>query len=70
MNILPAIKDTRGKPSHTLFFIAVAFFAIVYKFVTGDGTDFGGFGTAIMLILGPYLGREWMEKNRRVDESN
>jgi uncharacterized membrane protein YfcA len=61
MKLIPTLCDSRGKQSITLFFVAVAFGAVVYKFISSDmsGTDFG---VAVGAVLGIWLGREWTEK--------
>ena len=69
MNWLPKV---RGKESTTLLFVALSWMAVFAKFVVA-GVDLGSlgimpvmgageFGSAVVLILAPWLGREWMEK--------
>jgi len=59
------MKDSNGKTSKTLMFVTVAFAAVVAAFIysqTGNN-PFGlqEFGTSVMTILAPWLGREWKE---------
>ena len=71
MKILPTIKDSRDRESHTLFFVAVSWFAILFKFVVAGLTIQGyqfpdmsaiNFGLASAGILAIWLGREWTNK--------
>lgn len=63
---LPAIRDTAGRASHTLFFVAVAFAAALAVFIarawTGEAVSLSEFGTAIMTILAPLVAREAVKK--------
>jgi len=72
MNFKFNLKDSRGKESTTLSFVALSFFAIFAKFVVA-GVSLGPlglmppmtaleFGGAVGLVLGIWLGREWQEK--------
>lgn len=71
MKILPTIKDSRGRESHTLMFVAIAALVLIYKFAVG-GTHIlginwpamgaGEFGLAFAGIMAVWLGREWTEK--------
>ena len=67
-----SIKDSRGKESITLSFVAVSWFALIIKFVVA-GVSLGSlgvmpamgaseFGMAAAAILAIWLGREWTEK--------
>lgn len=71
MKLLPTIRDSRGRESHTLLFVALAALVLIYKFAVA-GTDLlgvkwpamsaGEFGLAFAGILAVWLGREWQEK--------
>jgi hypothetical protein len=71
MRFLPTIKDSRGRESHTLLFVAAAAMVLVYKFAVA-GTSLLGvnwpamsaseFGMAFAGIMAIWLGREWTEK--------
>lgn len=74
MNItIPSLLDSRGGKSKTLFFVGVAFAAIVVKFLLAGlklpflGTlppmSVGEFGGAIFGTLLPWVAREWKEKS-------
>jgi len=71
MNIMPTITDSRGRESHTLFFVTIGYFILVVKFalagLTVAGLEFppmtaAEFGTAAGFLLGIWLGREWKQK--------
>lgn len=71
MRFLPTIKDSRGRESHTLLFVALAALVLTYKFAVAGLTIYGltfpamtagEFGAAFVLILAAWLGREWTEK--------
>ena len=71
MRFLPTIKDSRGRESHTLLFVALAAVVLIYKFAVSGLTLFGlvfpsmsagEFGAAFALILAVWLGREWTDK--------
>lgn len=66
------MKDSRGKQTKTLFFVAVTWAILVGKFALA-GVTIGDFGTfpemsggefaaAIGAVLGIWLGREYTEK--------
>ena len=60
MSLFPKV---RGKESTTLVLVLVAFIAETYVFVTkGTPQDLAAYGTAVMMTLGIWLGREWTEK--------
>lgn len=71
MKLLPTIKDSRGRESHTLLFVGLAALVLIYKFAVA-GTSIlgipwpamgaGEFGLAFAGILAVWLGREWTEK--------
>lgn len=68
MNI-PRLKDSRGNPSTTLTFVAPSVLAVMVKFLLADCFGFpamsaGEFGAAVMLLLGPWVAREYKEKDR------
>jgi cytosine/uracil/thiamine/allantoin permease len=71
MRFLPTIKDSRGRESHTLLFVALAALVLIYKFTLAGLTLWGltfpamsasEFGIAFAAILAVWLGREWKEK--------
>jgi hypothetical protein len=71
MRFLPTIKDSRGRESHTLLFVALAALVLIYKFALAGLTLWGltfpamsasEFGIAFAAILAVWLGREWKEK--------
>ncbi len=71
MKLLPTIKDSRGRESHTLLFVALAALVLVYKFAVSGLTLWGvafpdmsasEFGIAFAAVLAVWLGREWKEK--------
>lgn len=71
MRFLPTVKDSRGRESHTLLFVALAALVLVYKFavagtsllgVTWPAMSASEFGLAFAGIMAVWLGREWTEK--------
>ncbi len=71
MSILPTIKDSRGRESHTLLFVALAALVLIYKFAVAGLTIWGltfpamsasEFGMAFAAVLAIWLGREWADK--------
>lgn len=71
MRLLPTVRDSRGRESHTLLFVAAALAVLLPKFALGGLTlgalamppmTGGEFATAFVAILGAWLGREWTEK--------
>lgn len=71
MKLLPTIKDSRGRESHTLLFVALAIVVLVYKFAVSGLTIFGlsfpamsagEFGLAFAGIMAAWLSREWTDK--------
>lgn len=71
MRLLPTIKDSRGRESHTLLFVAAAVVVLIYKFgvasltlfgLTFPAMDAGEFGLAFAGIMAVWLGREWTDK--------
>lgn len=68
--MIPSINDSRGRPSHTLFFVAVAFISVTVKFCISGffGLPIVGlseYGAAFAAIVVPYIGREWIDKTVR-----
>ena len=71
MRLLPTIKDSRGRESHTLLFVALAALILIYKFAVAGLTLWGvtfpvmsatEFGISFGTVLAVWLGREWQEK--------
>jgi len=71
LKLLPTIRDSRGRESHTLLFVALAALVLIYKFGVAGTSLFGiawppmaagEFGIAFAAILAVWLGREWTEK--------
>ena len=71
LKLLPTIRDSRGRESHTLLFVALAALVLIYKFGVAGTSLFGlawppmtasEFGIAFASILAVWLGREWTEK--------
>jgi hypothetical protein len=71
MKLLPTVKDSRGRESHTLLFVALAVLVLIYKFFVAGLTLFeltfppmtaGEFGLAFGAIMAVWLGREWTDK--------
>jgi hypothetical protein len=59
----PSFKDTRGKESLTLTFVALSWLASTAMFLwNGTAADLASYGTAVGVILAIWLGREWTEK--------
>ena len=61
------LKDTSGKPSTTLTFVTIAFLAMLVKFVLAGAWGIppmgvSEFGSAVMMILAPWVAREFKEK--------
>ncbi len=72
MKLLPAIRDSRGRESHTLLFVALAALVLIGKFalagltvlgVAQPAMSAGEFGLAFAGIMAVWLGREWTEKS-------
>jgi len=60
---LMSIKDSRGRESTTLLFVAASWFAATSMFMwKGGAADLASYGLAVGAILGIWLGREWTEK--------
>lgn len=73
MKMLPTIKDSRGRESHTLLFVALAALVLIYKFAVAGLTIWGltfptmtatEFGIAFAAVLAVWLGREWTDKTK------
>jgi hypothetical protein len=71
MRFLPTIKDSRGRESHTLLFVALAALVLIYKFAVAGLTIWGltfpamsasEFGIAFAAVLAVWLARDWTEK--------
>lgn len=71
MRMLPTIKDSRGRESRTLLFVALAALVLIYKFAVAGLTIYGltfptmsatEFGIAFAAVLAVWLGREWQDK--------
>lgn len=71
MRLLPTVKDSRGRESHTLLFVSLAALVLIYKFgvagtqifgVAWPAMSAGEFGLAFAAVLAVWLGREWTEK--------
>lgn len=73
-----SMRDSRGRESKTLFFVAIGWAALVFKFILAGMTfkyppiDFtfapmsaGEFGAAFAMIIGIWLGHEWQEKAKQ-----
>jgi hypothetical protein len=75
MRLLPVIKDSRGRESHTLLFVALAALVLIGKFALAGLAVFGfgplpamgagEFGLAFAGVMAVWLGREWTEKVAR-----
>lgn len=73
MRFLPTIKDSRGRESHTLLFVAAAAGVLIYKFGMAGLTVFGltfpamsasEFGISFAGIMAVWLGREWQVRGK------
>ena len=71
MRLIPTIKDSQGRESHTLLFVALAALVLIYKFAVAGLTIFGltfppmtatEFGLAFGAVLAVWLARDWTEK--------
>lgn len=61
------IKDSKGNPSTTLTFVTSAFAVVLVKFVFAGmwlvpPMTAGEFGSAVMVIVAPWVAREFKEK--------
>lgn len=69
-------KDSRGKDSLTLGFVAIAFLigniGFIYSFIKGNPVDLIGYGTFISGSIFPWLVREYTEKvsKRNADDNS
>lgn len=68
-----ALKDSRGAESKTLGFVTASWGVVLVKYMTAEMTilgvtvpdmSTGEFGAAVTLILGIWLGREWVDTKR------
>jgi hypothetical protein len=71
MKLLPTIKDSRGRESHTLLFVGMAAVVLILKFAFASlevlgykvpAMGAGEFGAAFAAVMVVWLGREWTEK--------
>lgn len=71
MKLLPTIRDSKGRESHTLLFVGLAALVLIYKFAVAGTTLFGltwpamnasEFGIAFAAVLAVWLARDWTEK--------
>jgi len=71
MRLLPTIRDSSDRESHTLLFVALAVVPLVVKFALG-GLNLpvlgqiapmapGEYGMAFGVIMAVWLGREWVK---------
>ena len=61
-----SLKDSRGRGSTTLNFVAASWMAITIMFMwKGTATDITAYGVAVMAILTPWIAREWTEKTSK-----
>ena len=65
MNLLPTLRDSRGKQSTTLFLIATSWLAMTVVFVwtaftNKDASNIATYGGAVTALLVPWLGREFI----------
>lgn len=70
--MIPKIKDSRGRESHTLMFVAVSWLAVTMRYVASGFVDIPAttateYGGAVGMILAIWLGREWTEKRNKVE---
>ena len=72
--MIPSSTDSRGRQSKTLTFVAIAFAAVVLRFL-GAGLELGPLGevpamgggefaAAIAAVLGIWLGREYQARGK------
>ena len=63
---LPTLKDTSQRESTTLMFVTIAFitmnFGYLWNLMHGTAATLTEYGSAVALILAPWLGREWIKK--------
>ena len=60
---LTSIKDSRGRESTTLLFVAASWFAVTSMFMwKGTSADLASYGMAVAAIMAIWLGREWTDK--------
>ena len=72
MRLLPTVKDSRGRESHTLLFVGFAAVILNVRFALAGFKIFDigimpgmtaiEFGTAFGLVMAVWLGREWTDK--------
>ena len=65
------LKDSRGKESHTLGFVYIAFtvgtIAFLYATYKSGIADLVGYGGFVFGSMMPYVIREWKEKDAKLD---
>ncbi|RTL22140.1 MAG: hypothetical protein EKK55_15015 [Rhodocyclaceae bacterium] len=63
---LPTVRDSQGRASHTLFFVAGAYAAVLAVFIgrawMGEAVSLSEFGAAVMTLLAPVVAREAVKK--------
>lgn len=72
MKLLPTIRDSRARESHTLLFVTLAVLPLIVKFSlagltlphfgTMPAMAPGEYGIAFAGIMAVWLGREWIKK--------
>ena len=72
MKLLPTIKDSTQRESHTLLFVALAVLPLILKFAAaGLNLPLVGampamapseFAAAFAMVMAVWLGREWIKK--------
>ena len=60
-----SLKDSRGRESLTLSFVAASWLSTTGMFLwKGSAADMISYGTAVTAVLAIWLGREWTEKKK------
>lgn len=64
---LPTLKDTRDRESTVLMFVTIAFitmnFGYIWNIVHSQAATLTEYGSAVALILAPWLTREYIKKD-------